>query len=1361
MMMQKVTCTLYGALQLLIPSLAAQELPAIHYTTEKEVNPLPNPAVTGLYQDRLGYLWLCTYGTGLARYDGHKLEIYGPEDSLASAKTWFMSEDSTGRLWVGTDGGLVVSAKPLADYGHGERLQFLSIVGKTELFNKGLSFGKYMACDQEGQIWLATRADGIIRYRWQRNEVLAADTLRTAEHDQKENQHVFSIVARKNGTICAAMPGKIAVYASQMQWRDSLTVSQSLPSANTSMLYEGRSGNLFGVYADGTVWRLEEENHPPVIEIIHRGVKHPVAALCEATDGNLWIATLGSGLVELDRGHAYRATVYGSKNGLLGEIFWDVRQDREGNLWLAQNTGLSRLPFNFRAFQYYSAKSYPGQKPSLPASGVMAALQTAMTASENILWAGTENGLAVITSKGRAEALNTESGLVSNIVFGMAEDKGHRVWITTRAGVNCLSLQSDFPHFPGWPVKHISLFGSRWYLTGDAVGQMNSAKIYALKIHEQASQTVESLWGGAQDLVQCHVAGEWFVFRQAAGVPLGRVWTTEVDGAGRVWCSTAQNGIYRSRVPLTAAEFKKWDTKVHRFSPLTSGREVLSPVFVPVLPPEEQFPSLGMVWVDSLMWVGADGGVLAVRPDPPNIVARFSRQEGLAADGGFALNYSPATKKLWVGTSLGLNEIDPIGRKVLRTVKKQNGLIGDNCWGVAAINFSKEGTVYYGTSNGLNLYHPEYDRANMIIPVPHIRRASFREDQWGQNEILLEYAGLSYANEKLVKYKTRLDGYDKQWSNETTENKIRYTNLPAAFFSKTYTFEVMACNNDGIWTATPLSYAFAVTPAWWLRWWALLLQLALGVGAVMAVQRYRTRQLRERSRVLEQTVQERTAEIRAQKESIEHLGQIGKEITASLEFDTIFHRLYEHVNRLCDATVFGVGVHDPEKQQIEYRLAIEKGKRYAPYTRDTSDKNQFPVWCLEHRQPVFINDVDLDYRRYLGDYRDPRRLLEDGTYSIAPQSIIYLPLLAQERVLGVLTVQSYQKNAYTDYHLNLLQNLAAYTSIALDNADAYRRLHATVDHLKAMQQQLVTQEKLASLGQLTAGIAHEIKNPLNFVNNFAAVSVELTRELREEIEKRMPKSGNSDDLDNLNGLLNDMERTAEKINQHGKRADGIVRSMLQFSRGKPGEREWTDVNALLDEAVNLTYHGFRAQETSFNVTIEKEYDAAIGRLNVVPQDLSRVFLNILSNACYAAHQKARAGDRQKRGEGNGVSGREIETPFHPLTLSPTQPLTPTLAVVTRNLDDKVEIRIRDNGNGIPPDIRDRIFNPFFTTKPTGQGTGLGLSISYDIIVLEHKGEIKVETEEGRFTEFIIGLPKGVGHGPKGEERAHKSASNLS
>ena len=259
--------------------------------------------------------------------------------------------------------------------------------------------------------------------------------------------------------------------------------------------------------------------------------------------------------------------------------------------------------------------------------------------------------------------------------------------------------------------------------------------------------------------------------------------------------------------------------------------------------------------------------------------------------------------------------------------------------------------------------------------------------------------------------------------------------------------------------------------------------------------------------------------------------------------------------------------------------------------------------------------------------------------------------------------------------------------------------------LKSTQSQLIQSEKMASLGELTAGIAHEIQNPLNFVNNFSEVSKELLDEIKEEIGK-----GNMEDAMEI---MNDVIQNLEKINHHGKRADAIVKGMLQHSRSSSGIKEPTDINALCDEYLRLSYHGLRAKDKSFNATMKTDFDTSIGNINIIPQDTGRVVLNLINNAFYAVDEKKKS----------GVEGYE-----------------PTVSISTKKIDNKVEIKVADNGNGISKKILDKIFQPFFTTKPTGQGTGLGLSLSYDIITKGHGGEIKVETQLGEGTTFIIQLP---------------------
>jgi signal transduction histidine kinase len=268
-----------------------------------------------------------------------------------------------------------------------------------------------------------------------------------------------------------------------------------------------------------------------------------------------------------------------------------------------------------------------------------------------------------------------------------------------------------------------------------------------------------------------------------------------------------------------------------------------------------------------------------------------------------------------------------------------------------------------------------------------------------------------------------------------------------------------------------------------------------------------------------------------------------------------------------------------------------------------------------------------------------------------------------------------------------------------------QEIESTLTKLKSTQSQLIQSEKMASLGELTAGIAHEIQNPLNFVNNFSELNTELIDELKNEL-----KTGNKEEAISI---ADDIKENQGKINHHGKRADAIVKGMLHHSRLSTGQKEPININALADEYLRLSYHGLRAKDNSFKVAMKTEFDEGIGKINIVSQDIGRVLLNLFNNAFYSVNEK-----KKKLGG------------FY----------EPVVSVSTKRINGRVEIRVKDNGSGIPQKVLDKIFQPFFTTKPAGQGTGLGLSLSYDIITKEHSGIIKAETKEGEFAEFIIELP---------------------
>lgn len=831
-------------------SLPAQELPFVHYTQENESLNLPSAEIQSSYQDRLGYIWLAVYSSGLLRYNGHKTEIYQQAEGLPAPTVYQTLEDSLGRLWVATNAGLAVSERSLSDYRHKNDVRFSTQIGSTELVNTTI-FQNRLCVDAQGRLWAGTTENGLIRYTFYGLDSLSADYIPTDLEEEGQNLGVRSLFARDNGNVWAGLKGgKIMVFLKGDLPYEQLGERQGV-FCQTETMYETPDGELWGGCWNGSIWRLEKKNERRQFLLVNNRLKSKIHSITQSRNGTIWVGSNNSGALRIRRKSEEKELtpkILKQNNGLLSDNLNHLMEDREGNLWFAQSGGVSKLRPSYDAFINYSARSRFEEDPILPNVSLNAVLPTSGAKSPAGVWLGSGAGAIFISANGRRAKIQREQGLQDDRAHSLLEDAKGRIWIGTANGINCLAFKPQSPPFSP-KNQSINILGRSASLAAFENHTVNSAKKLSTPRDLNLDREVESLWFPAYQHLFCLINEEWYIFQASSGLPNTSYNAVAYDSEGKLWVGTQDRGVYRTKEALTLQRMRQLSGK-SALSPFGNqdhvfGKEITEPIFELIWDESKGAPSNeieSLFWQESeeQMWVGTINGLVVLQNNSLEIIAHLTSANGLKADNITGMAFSSLSGSLWVGTNKGLAEIDLHTKEAIRTLTRQNGLVDDEVWYYGSVAVDQKGAVYFGTAKGLSIYRPWFDQAGRASANLQLGRADFTEDRRGNNEIDFEYAALSFVNEKQSLYKTRLIGFDKDWSEASAEVKIRYTNLPAFLTPRKYVFEVMAKVNDQEWTLAPLQYEFSVRPAWWLQWQAISAQFLLLAGLIFGYLRYKS-----------------------------------------------------------------------------------------------------------------------------------------------------------------------------------------------------------------------------------------------------------------------------------------------------------------------------------------------------------------------------------------------------------------------------------------------------------------------------------------------------------------------------------------
>ena len=1225
-----------------LPSLCSAQpqaeigMPVLRNYTSKEYS--NDPQVWSILQDRRGVLFFGT-SSSILEYDGVTWRTIHAPSTVRS-----LVMDAAGRIWVGS----------VADFGyldpdaHGT-LQYVSLVEKIPPEQRSFGDVWQVLITPQGNFFRSYprlfRWDGKRMRGWEATtEFEALSEVRGRIYTSQIGIGLQEIV----GDELSVAPGGDAYKNSKKLFLYPYDERRILVSARNEALtlYDGSQVTPFPTQADDYLRKGELYNSAPL------------------PDGGFCLTTLHGGAIVLDHDGRLRRII-NKDSGLQHPMVYAAFADREGALWLGLGSGITRVDVNspislfFRDI-VYDVVRYNGFLYGSTPIGVACLFRLAPNRGTGLsslqpIPAPPPEAYELLVF--RDPAGKAPPQLLAATAFGVMKIDGDTL---SRAlprgpglvdGARSLMQSRKSPNrvFVGGAA---SLSSMRWSDGGWVDEGRHPAGPNTDSLAEEPDGT---LWAGTE-------TGVLRVANSAAGMRDARVERlTQKDGlaAGANAVISAGGEIFA--VPYEVNRMLRWDGSARRFV-------VDSRFLLPLKDPDARaalFPlPNGDIWSLNSSYTDQRQGI-------------FHRQ----ADGTWQLDEE---------TFRGLSQ-----------------------FGEAHVRLDPDGSLWIAGGDGLVRYDPRVKPSARLAISALVRRVSAGAENlifggataagasalrlpYAHNSLQFEFAAPTYGSEDKTTYQYLLEGAGKEWSAWSKQKGANYSGLGPG----SYRFRVRARTIDGR-TGDEGVFRFTILPPWYRSWWAYALYVALLLAGLYKADRFQRRRLllreRARSRLRETELRAETAAAQAQalqaendrKRNVELLSDIGKEITGSLDLDTILFKLYARVNQIVDAGVFGVGLYRPEKQIVEFSLAIENGKRDAPYTRDTRDKNQFAVWCIDHRKPVLIGDAATEYGKYFSSYRNGGRLLEDGSTAQAPASMMYLPLVAQDRVLGVLGIQSFRKNAYTEQHLSLLESLAAYTTIALDNARLFE---------EARQARAAAEQADEAKSSFLSTVSHELRTPLTSVLGFAKI---IRRRLDEIVFPLVPEDDKK--------VLRAKRQVAENLNvviSEGERLTTLINDVLDLAKIQAGKISWNmatlSISVVIERAIAATSSLFEAKKLNLVRDIQPDLPDITGDRD----RLIQVVINLISNAV-------------KFTEAGSV----------------------TLAASLGK--GELVVSVTDSGIGIKPEDQPKVFEKFkqvgdtLTDKP--QGTGLGLPISKEIVE-HHRGRMWVESEIGKGSTFFFTLP---------------------